>query len=53
LKNWAYKEDSLTPDKNSGWDHGCDALTYMVQYLFPITKPIEARPPQRFGHALA
>jgi hypothetical protein len=53
LKNWAYKEGTMIPDKNAGWDHGCDALTYMVQYLFPIAKPQEASAPQRFGHALA
>ena len=53
LKNWAYKPDSMIPDKNSGWDHGCDALTYMVQYLFPVIKPTAASAPQRFGHALA
>ena len=53
LKNWAYKTDSMTPDKNSGFDHGCDALTYMVQFLFPINKITEASAPQRFGHALA
>ena len=49
LKNWSYKPDSMIPDKNSGWDHGCDALTYMVQYLYPITRPTEPKPPQRFG----
>jgi hypothetical protein len=53
LKNWSYKPDSMTPDKNSGWDHGADALTYMVQFLYPITKPMLESRPQRFGHALA
>jgi hypothetical protein len=43
----------MIPDKNSGFDHGCDALTYMVQFLFPINKTAEASAPQRFGHALA
>lgn len=49
LKNWAYKTDSMVPTKDSGFDHGCDALTYMIQFLFPITKPVEPRAPQRFG----
>jgi hypothetical protein len=51
LKNWAYKPNSLVPDKNGSldWSHGCDALTYMVQFLYPINKPVEARAPQRFG----
>jgi hypothetical protein len=50
LKNWAYKTDTMIPAKDSGFDHGCDALTYMVQFLFPITKPGVASAPQRFGH---
>jgi hypothetical protein len=50
LKNWAYKTDTMIPSKDSGFDHGCDALTYMIQFLFPITKPVEASAPQRFGH---
>jgi hypothetical protein len=50
LKNWAYKEETMIPDKNSGWDHGCDALTYMVQFLYPIVKPVPPSAPQRFGH---
>jgi len=50
LKNWAYKTDSMIPDKGSSWDHACDALTYMIQFLFPITKPTTPVAPQRFGH---
>ena len=50
LKNWAYKPESMTPTKDSGFDHGCDALTYMIQFLFPINKPVPALAPQRFGH---
>jgi hypothetical protein len=50
LKNWAYKPESMTPTKDSGFDHGCDALTYMIQFLFPINKPTAPVAPQRFGH---
>jgi hypothetical protein len=52
LKNWAYKPDSMIPDKNGSldWSHGCDALTYMIQFLFPINKPVAPIAPQRFGH---
>jgi hypothetical protein len=49
LKNWAYKTDSMIPAKDSGFDHGCDALTYMIQFLFPIVKPVAPKAPQRFG----
>lgn len=54
LKNWSYKESTMIPDKDSGWDHACDALTYMVHFLFPIERKIlDAPPQQRFGHRLA
>jgi hypothetical protein len=52
LKNWAYKPESMTPTKDSGFDHGCDALTYMIQFLFPINKPVSPVASQRFGHRL-
>ena len=50
LKNWAYKQDSMVPEKDSGWDHACDSLRYLIEYLYPIQKPQEPRLPQRFGH---
>jgi hypothetical protein len=55
LKNWAYKPDSMIPDKNGAldWSHGCDALTYMIQFLFPINKPVAPQAPQRFGHRVS
>ena len=53
LKNWSYKEGTMQPAKDSGWDHGADALTYALEFLYPIARPIVPRQPQRFGHALA
>lgn len=54
LRNWAYKEGTMIPDKDSGWDHACDALTYLVHYLYPIVRDTVDKPsPQRFGHQLA
>lgn len=53
LRNWSYKENTMIPDKEGGWDHGCDALTYMTQYLFPITKPTLNKGVERFGHRLS
>jgi hypothetical protein len=50
LKNWAYKEGTMVPDKDSGFDHGCDALTYWIEYVFPIKKVVESTGPQRFTH---
>jgi hypothetical protein len=52
LKNWAYKEGTMIPDKNSGFDHASDALGYLIEFLFPINKPQEPQTPQRFGHRL-
>jgi len=53
LQQFCYKEGTQIPDKDSGFDHQFDALTYAIQFLFPINKEIEIRAPQRFGHALA
>jgi len=53
LRNWAYKEGTMIPDKNSGWDHACDALTYAIDFLFPIKRDLPPTEPKRFGHALA
>lgn len=53
LQQFCYKEDTQIPDKDSGFDHMFDALTYAIQFLFPINKDVEYRVPQRFGHALA
>lgn len=49
LRNWSYKEGTMVPDKDGGWDHPCDALTYMIQFLFPITNTPASKEPQRFG----
>lgn len=48
LQNYSYKEDSQVPDKDSGWDHMFDALTYLIQFVFPIQKPVVAAAPQRW-----
>jgi len=53
LQQFCYKEDSQVPDKDSGLDHMFDALTYAIQFLFPINKEIQPVAPQRFGHQLA
>jgi phage terminase large subunit len=53
LQQFCYKENTQIPDKDSGLDHMWDALTYPIEFLFPIQKIHEPRAPQRFGHALA
>jgi hypothetical protein len=53
LERQTYKEGTVQPDKESGYDHQMDALGYMVDYLFPIRKDTPAYVPQRWGHRLA
>ena len=53
LQQFCYKPDSQVPDKDSGLDHQFDALTYAIQYLYPINKEREPIAPRAFGHALA
>lgn len=48
LERYVYKDDTQIPDKN-GFDHMFDALSYCVEYLYPIRRNIEPQPQQRFG----
>lgn len=53
LQQFCYKENTQIPDKDSGFDHMFDALTYAIQFLFPINKETQPVAPRAFGHALA
>ena len=53
LEKFAYKEGTQTPDKEKGFDHMFDALTYCVDYLFPLRREYEQQPPRMFAHRLA
>jgi len=53
LQQFCYKEGTQIPDKDSGFDHMFDALTYAIQFLFPINKEQPTIIPQRFGHMIA
>lgn len=51
VERQTYKEGTSQPDKDSGYDHICDALGYAVDYLFPIKREREERhEPKRWGH---
>ena len=51
LERHTYKEGTVQPDKDSGYDHQMDALGYMIDYLFPIHREYDKpATPQRFGH---
>jgi hypothetical protein len=39
LEKHSFKPNTQIPDKDSGYDHQFDSLSYMVAYLYPITKP--------------
>lgn len=53
LQQFCYKEGTQIPDKDSGFDHFFDALTYCIEFLYPIVKDRPKIVPQRFGHQLA
>jgi hypothetical protein len=55
LERHTYKEGSVQPDKESGYDHMMDALGYMVDYLFPIKREREVNnhAPKRWTHSIA
>ena len=53
LQQFCYKENTQVPDKDSGLDHMFDALTYAIEYLFPVRRDREEQLPQRWGHSLA
>lgn len=53
LEKYSYKEGTQIPDKDSGFDHMFDALSYAVDYLFPLKKIREEQPPRMFAHRLA
>jgi len=55
LRQYAYKPDTQIPEKGGSVDysHMFDALTYPIEFLFPVRKDVEQREPLRFGHRLA
>jgi hypothetical protein len=54
LERHTYKEGTVQPDKESGYDHMMDALGYMVDYLFPVRREVDPALmiPQRWGHGI-
>lgn len=55
LEKYAYKSGTLVPDKGGKYDfsHMFDAMSYAVDFMFPLKREIEYQEPQRWGHALA
>ena len=52
LEKYCYKENTQVPDKDSGYDHMFDALSYAVDYLFPLRRQVALQPPQRWGQQI-
>jgi phage terminase large subunit len=52
LDKHTFKEGTQVPDKNTGYDHMFDALSYKVAYLFPVKKVVQAAPMQSWGHKI-
>jgi hypothetical protein len=53
LEKHSFKPNTSIPDKDTGYDHMVDALSYMVAFLFPIVKPQTAYKPQTWGTKIA
>lgn len=50
LRQHSYKEGTLIPDKSDIHNHICDALGYLIEYNYPITKDLPApKPFQQWG----
>jgi hypothetical protein len=53
LDKHIFKEGTGIPDKDTGFDHMFDALSYMVAYLFPVRKTqTTTSTPGRWGHKI-
>lgn len=49
LDKHTFKEGSQQPDKDSGYDHMFDALSYAVAYLYPIRKTVSINQPRTWA----
>lgn len=53
LDKHTFKEGTGIPDKDTGYDHMFDAVSYMIAYMFPIRKAVDTtNQPQRWGAAI-
>ena len=49
LERQIYKEGTVIPDKDSGYDHFNDSLGYMIEYLYPIRRDFNPTRPKRWS----
>jgi hypothetical protein len=53
LDKHTFKEGTQVPDKDSGYDHMFDALSYCVAYMYPIRKTVKQQAqPVSWGHKI-
>jgi hypothetical protein len=54
LDKHQFKEGTMVPDKDSGYDHMFDALSYCVAFMYPIKKIVaQTEQPARWGHKIS
>lgn len=49
IERQIYKEGTMIPDKEQGYDHFNDALGYMIEFMFPLRRDFTPSRPQRFS----
>lgn len=49
MRQHAYKEGTQIPDKGSGHDHIFDAGTYLIEFIFPVTRNVKPDRTKTFG----
>jgi hypothetical protein len=52
LEKFGYKPDTQIPDKDSGWDHMCDAVRYYFDFVFPVRRDTPTLQAERWGHKI-
>ena len=52
MDRWSYKENTVQPSKDDGWDHMSDCIRYITHYLFPVGREFKPRAPARWGHRI-
>lgn len=54
LEKHQFKEGTMVPDKDSGYDHMFDALSYCVAFMYPIRKTVtQPQTLARWGHRIS
>ena len=52
LEKYCFKPGTQVPDKDSGFDHMFDAISYCVAFIFPLQRNQERYVPERWGQKI-